>query len=83
MTHSTTQHTTSTIHLDSFEVRASFWPDDDGGPIHSVLSIAARGWHAQSTVNADELRKLAALLMIHADKLDEATAAREALAHQL
>lgn len=79
MTQPTTQHTASSIHLDSFEVRASFWPDDDGGPIHSVLNVATRGWHAQSTVSADDLRKLAAILMIHADKLDEATAARESL----
>ena len=79
MNQSTVRHTAHAISLECFEVRASFWPDENGGPIHSVLNVSSRGWHAQSPVTADDLRKLAALLTQHAATLDEATAARESL----
>lgn len=80
MTQPTTRHTATEIALPLLTVRASYWPDEDGGPIHSVFNVTSGAAHVQTDISEEQLRELASMLTYHANQLKEAKAARESLA---
>lgn len=70
---------TTEINIDRLTVEAAFWPDENGGPIHSVLVVASGAARIQVSATEADIRQLASMLTYHANTLKEATTAREAL----
>lgn len=67
-------HVTRQQLIENVELRVSFWPNERGPGFASILKMGSQSWDVQVNVTAHEIRKLALMLVEHAESLEIAKA---------